>query len=66
MTTRTAGHRIHVAPPPDNGCRYAPRCIDCPWASCYYAMALAERRTFEAALAAIRPFVRRPDTAIQP
>ena len=49
---------------PDQGCRFAPRCVDCPWADCYYTLAPAEHRAFTEALAAIRPFIRRPDMAL--
>jgi hypothetical protein len=54
----------HVIDLPDTGCRFAPSCLACPWARCYYTLSDEDRRQFTAALAAIRPFVRAPDRAL--
>ena len=48
----------------DRGCHLAPTCAGCWLAECRYLMTPETRQQLREALAAIRPFVRQADTAI--
>ena len=48
----------------DNGCHLSPTCAGCWLAECWYTMTPATRRQLREVLAAIKPFVRQADRAI--
>ena len=48
----------------DRGCHLAPRCAGCWLIECWYVMTPETRRQLREALAAIKPFVRRADHAL--
>jgi hypothetical protein len=65
-TKRAEGSATAPSPPvlPDAGYWAAPRCLSCPRRECVLLMPEEEGRTFRAALAAIRPFVRSAERAV--
>ena len=49
---------------PDRGCRYAPKCVTCPWARCVLALPADERRLFRLAYRTLETFRAPPDRAL--
>ena len=49
---------------PDTGCRYAPRCLTCPWRACIRELPAPERLEFDAAWQVLAGYVAPPDRAL--
>ena len=59
------GTKVRTSPAmavmPDRGCRFAPKCVTCPWSTCLLNLPSAEQARFTAALKTLRPYLPAPD-----
>ena len=47
----------------DRGCRYAPRCVDCPWVVCIQTLGEKKAREFGDAWALLQRYLVPPEAA---